>query len=203
MQAEIRKSRGRPRVFDIDEALEKALNIFWEKGYEGASLAEFTEALGVNKPSLYAAFGNKEELFRKSLSKYVSDHASFVKETMSEPTAFKVAQGFLFRAADFLTANSHPKGCMIVQAAISIGDSSSSVKDLLIQQRINYEKLLTSRFEKAVKDGDLAEDANPKLLAKYLATLHQGMSIQATNGATKEQLLEMAELALENWPTKN
>lgn len=202
MQTEINKSRGRPRVFDVDEALEKALNIFWAKGYEGASLADFTDAMRINKPSLYAAFGNKEELFRKSLSKYVSDYASFVKESMGEPTAFEVAQGFLLKAADFLTANSHPKGCMIVQAAISIGDSSSSVKDLLIQQRINYEKLLTTRFEKAVKDGDLPEDANPKLLAKYLATLHQGMSIQATNGATKDQLIEVAEFALEKWPNK-
>lgn len=203
MQTEIKKSRGRPRIFDLDEALEKALYIFWEKGYEGASLSEFTDALSINKPSLYAAFGNKEELFRKALSKYVSDHARFVKETMSEPTAFKVAQSFLFKAADFLTSDCHPKGCLIVQAAISIGDDSNSIKDLLIQQRLNYEKLLSTRFEKALKDGDLTEDAKPKLLAKYLATLHQGMSIQATNGATKEQLLEITELALENWPTKN
>jgi AcrR family transcriptional regulator len=202
MTVEVKKLRGRPRVFDMDEALDKALKIFWEKGYEGASLAEFTVTLGINKPSLYAAFGNKEELFQKALSKYTLGPASFVKEIISEPTAFKVAQSFLFKAADFLTSTSHPKGCMVVQAAISIGDNSSRVKNLLIKYRLNYEQLLSVRFEKAVIDGDLTEGAKPKLLAKYLATLHQGMSIQATSGATKEELLEIAKLALEKWPNK-
>jgi len=203
MSIDVIKLRGRPRVFDMDEALDKALAIFWERGYEGASLAELTETLGINKPSLYAAFGNKEELFKKSLSKYTSGPVAFVKDVINEPTAFKVAERFLFNAAEFLTSTDHPKGCMIVQAALSSGESSDMVKGLLIQYRYAYEHQLAVRFEKAQIDGDLPRDANPKTLAKYLATLHQGMSVQATSGTTKDELLEIAELALKSWPNQN
>ncbi len=203
MSINVKKLRGRPRVFDMDEALDKALAIFWERGYEGASLAELTETLGINKPSLYAAFGNKEELFKKSLSRYTSGPVAFVKDVINEPTAYRVAERFLLNAAEFLTAKDHPKGCMIVQAALSSGESADMVKDLLIQYRYAYEHQLVLRFEKAKIDGDLPGDANPKSLAKYLATLHQGMSVQATSGTSKDELLEIAELALVNWPNKN
>jgi AcrR family transcriptional regulator len=200
MSTDIKKSRGRPRVFDVDEALDKALAVFWERGYEGASLAELTEALGVNNPSLYAAFGNKEELFKKSLSRYASGPVAFVKDVTNEPTARKVAERFLFKAAEFLTNPQHPRGCMIVQAALSSSESSDLVKELLIKYRYAYEHLLAERFEKAKNDGDLSVDENPKALAKYLATLHQGMSVQATSGATKDELIEIGNLALRSWP---
>jgi AcrR family transcriptional regulator len=200
MIAEIKKTRGRPRVFDMDEALEKALQIFWTRGYEGTSLAELTDTLGINKPSLYAAFGNKEELFKKALSRYAAGPVAFVREVVKEPTARKVAEHFLLKAAEFLTEPSHPKGCMIVQGALSSGESAELVRDILINYRNSYENLLAERFEKAKIDGDLLSDDNPKSLAKYLATLHQGMSVQATSGATKDELLKVAELALKVWP---
>ncbi|HSH86162.1 MAG TPA: TetR/AcrR family transcriptional regulator [Methylophilus sp.] len=200
MTTETKKIRGRPRVFDMDEALEKALQIFWKRGYEGASLAELTETLGVNKPSLYAAFGNKEELFMKALSKYVAGPVAFVREVVNEPTARDVAQTFLYKAAEFLTEPSHPKGCMVVQGALSGGESAEMIKSVLIQYRTAYEKVLTKRFEQARNDGDLSSDTNPESLAKYLATLHQGMSVQATSGASKEDLLAIADLALNGWP---
>lgn len=200
MTTDTKKLRGRPRVFDMDEALDKALQIFWKRGYEGASLAELTEALGVNKPSLYAAFGNKEELFMKALSKYVAGPVAFVREVINEPTAREVAQRFLYQAVEFLTEPSHPKGCMIVQGALSGGENAEMIKSVLIQYRTAYESLLTKRFEQAKKDGDLPGDANPQTLAKYLATLHQGMSVQATSGGSKEELKAMADLALNAWP---
>lgn len=200
MTTDIKRSRGRPRVFDVDEALDKALHIFWERGYEGASLAELTEALGINKPSMYAAFGNKEALFKKALTRYAAGPVGFVSEVVNEPTAYAVARQFLYQAAEFLTATSHPKGCMIVQAALSSGESADIVKEILIGYRASYEHTLTQRFEHAIKEGDLPRSANPKCLAKYLAVLHQGMSVQATSGATKEALIEMADLALNAWP---
>lgn len=200
MTTELKKSRGRPRVFDMDEALDKALKIFWERGYEGASLSELTETLGINKPSLYAAFGNKEELFHKALQKYAKGPVAFVKDVINEPTAYKVAEAFLVRAADFLTDTQHPKGCMIVQGALSSGESAEVVRNVLIKYRASYESLLAERFTKAKIEGDLPPDTHPKDLAKYLATLHQGMSVQATSGATKEALLEMVNLALKVWP---
>jgi hypothetical protein len=111
-----------------------------------------------------------------------------------------VAQRFLYEAADFLTQPSHPKGCMVVQGALSGGESAEMVKKVLIQYRAAYENLLTKRFEQAKQAGDLSGDANPQALAKYLATLHQGMSVQATSGASKEELLAIADLALSVWP---
>jgi AcrR family transcriptional regulator len=200
MTTEVKKLRGRPRVFDMDEALEKALKIFWARGYEGASMAELTETLGINKPSLYAAFGNKEELFRKALARYTSGPAAFVSNVTKEPTARKVAESFLVKAAEFLTDSQHPKGCMIVQGALSSSESAALIRNVLIKFRSSYENQLAERFVKAKIDGDLSSDANPKDLAKYLATLHQGMSVQATSGATKDELLEIANIALKAWP---
>jgi AcrR family transcriptional regulator len=200
MPTDVKKTRGRPRVFDMDEALDKALQIFWNRGYEGASLAELTEALGVNKPSLYAAFGNKEELFKKALSRYAAGPVAFVRDVINEPTAREVAESFLFKAVEFLTQPTQPKGCMIAQGALSGGESTQLVKEILIKYRKSYENLLAERFEKAKLEGDLSSDAEPKELAKYLATLHQGMSVQATSGATKDELIKTVNLALKVWP---
>lgn len=200
MTIDVKKMRGRPRVFDKDEALDKVMQIFWNRGYEGASIAELTETLGINKPSLYAAFGNKEELFKKALSRYAAGPVSFVRDAVNEPTARKVAESFLFKAAEFLTKPSQPKGCMIVQGALSSGESADLVKNILINYRNSYENLLAERFEKARLEGDLPENAVAKDLAKYLAILHQGMSVQATSGATKEELIKTVNIALNIWP---
>jgi len=199
MTTDVKKTRGRPRVFNMDEALDKALEIFWKRGYEGTSIGELSEKLGVNKPSLYAAFGNKEELFKKVLSKYTAGPVSFIRDVVNEPTAFKVAESFLYKSAEFLTDSQNPKGCMIVQAALSSAESSDQIKDLLIGFRAEYERSLAVRFEKAKKEGDLSTEMDPEYLAKYLATLHQGMSVQATSGATKEELLKISKLALQQF----
>ncbi len=200
MTTDVKKLRGRPRVFDKDEALDKVMQIFWNRGYEGASIAELTETLGINKPSLYSAFGNKEELFKKALSRYAAGPVSFVRDVINEPTARKVAESFLCKAAEYLADPAHPKGCMIVQGALSTGESAELVKSILIQYRNSYENLLAERFEKARLEGDLPENAVAKDLAKYLAILHQGMSVQATSGATKEELIKTVGIALKVWP---
>lgn len=200
MTTEIKKGRGRPRVFDMDQALDKALEIFWEKGYEGASLAELTQALGINKPSMYAAFGNKEALFKKALERYSNGPVVFINEVIKEPTAYDVAKKFLHQSARFLTETSHPKGCMIVQAALSSGESAHLIKETLINYRTSYEAMLSDRLQRAQNEGDLPVGTNPKCLAKFLATLHQGMSVQATSGATEADLTEMADMALNLWP---
>ncbi|MGZ8271312.1 MAG: TetR/AcrR family transcriptional regulator [Methylophilus sp.] len=201
MANEVKKLRGRPRVFDMDEALDKALKIFWKRGYEGASLSELIKELSINKPSLYAAFGNKEELFLKALSRYASGPVAFIKEVVKEPTSYQVAESFLFKAAEFLTDPTHPQGCMIVQGALSTGDSAELIKNILIKYRSSYENLLTERFDQAKSDGDLPDWVNANDLAKYLATIHQGMSVQATSGATKQQLINISNIALRSWPS--
>ena len=197
------KTRGRPLAFNQDEALDKALRVFWARGYEGASMAELTEALGINKPSIYAAFGNKEALFRKALTRYSTGPASFVKDAMKEPTARLVVEKFLMQAVDFFSDKSTPNGCMIVQGALTCSAGSLLIQQVLIAYRKSYEDALALRFELAKTKGDLPAHVNTAALAKYLTTKHQGMSVQATSGATKDELLAIAEIALSHWPANN
>ena len=197
------KPRGRPLAFNQDDALERALQIFWSRGYEGASMAELADALGINKPSIYATFGNKEALFRKALAKYLAGPAAFIGEAMKEPTAHLVVEKFLLLAVDFFSDRSTPNGCMIVQAALTGGQGSSTIQQELIAYRKSLEASFNERFELAKSQGDLPAHVNAAALAKYITTIHQGMSVQATSGATKEELLAITEIALSNWPTNN
>lgn len=196
----VKKQRGRPSNFDHIEALDKALQVFWARGYEGASMAELTEALGINKPSIYAAFGNKEELFRKALTRYTTGPAAFVGEAMQEPTARLVVEKFLMKAVDFFSDKTTPSGCMIVQGALTCGKSSSAIQQELTAYRRNFEAAFSNRFELAQAQGDLPQGVNTKQLAKYIATIHQGMSVQASSSATREELLAIVAMALKNWP---
>jgi AcrR family transcriptional regulator len=196
------KQRGRPPAFNHEEALEKAMHVFWAHGYEGASMSDLTEALGVNKPSIYGAFGSKEELFRKTLQRYVQGPAAFVGASLQEPTAYRVAEALLLNAARFLTAKDHPPGCMVTQGALACGQGSEIIKQELASSRNNFVSVLTARFARAKAENDLPADADPAALARLLATMHQGMAVQAASGASEEELLAVARLALESWPGK-
>jgi AcrR family transcriptional regulator len=198
----LNKPRGRPPAFDHDEALEKALKVFWLRGYEGASMAVLTEAMGINRPSIYGAFGNKEELFRKALHKYLSGPVAYVADAMNEPTARQVVEKFLANSAEFLTNPDNPPGCMIVQGALSCGVESELIRDELIAYRKGYEEALRQRFELAQEQKDLPANINPAGLAKYVATIHQGMSVQARSGASREELMVLVNTVLEGWPSK-
>lgn len=196
------KQRGRPPAFDRNRALEKALHVFWARGYEGASLAELTEAMGINKPSLYGAFGNKEELFRKALEKYRHETVAYVAEAMQEKTARAVVEKFLTLSAEFLTRPSQPCGCLVVQGALSCGEEAQGIREELASHRLAYQEVLRQRLERAQAEGDLPPDAQPAALARYVATVHQGMSVQATSGATREDLLLVVRQALAGWPSR-
>src|SRR6059058_4783820 len=113
---------GRPRAFDVDEALDQALKVFWRKGYEGASLPDLTKAMGINRPSLYAAFGNKEALFRKAIDRYLEGPACYVREALREPTARVVVERLLRASIDLVTDSRNPRGCFMVQGALACGD---------------------------------------------------------------------------------
>src|SRR5438876_1611267 len=119
---------GRPRAFDVDEALDQALKVFWRKGYEGTSLPDLTRAMGINRPSLYAAFGNKEALFRKALDRYAQGPAAYVREALSKPTARAVVQHLLLGAVEMATDPRHPRGCLAVQGALACGDEAECVR---------------------------------------------------------------------------
>lgn len=191
---------GRPRAFDIDTALEKALEVFWRKGYDGTSLTDLTEAMGINKPSLYAAFGNKEQLFLKAIELYESRPCSFFLPALEKPTAYQVAEHMLYGAAMNMADQAHPQGCVVVQGALSCSEAAATVKEALLNRRVEGEQKLRARFEQAKLDGDLPASADAETLARYLGTVLQGMAIQANNGATSEQLRQVAEMTLLAFP---
>jgi AcrR family transcriptional regulator len=192
--------RGRPRAFEFDQALEGALRVFWEKGYEGTSLSDLTKAMGINRPSLYAAFGNKEALFRKALDRYVERTMVFLRNAIDQPTARAVAQRLLRSAADMVTNPRNPRGCLTVRGALSSAEKADPIRLELALRRSKGEALLRERLERAKREGELPPGANPIDLARYLATVYQGMSVQAAGGATREQLRRVAETALRAWP---
>lgn len=191
---------GRPRAFDTEKALENALAVFWQKGYEGASLSDLTSAMGINKPSLYSAFGNKEQLFLKAIDLYEKRPCNFYYPALEKPTAFEVAECMLRGAANSLADTSHPQGCIVVQGALSCSEAGTSVKQALIAKRLSAEQELSERFSRAQAQGDLPASADPTALAKFLGTVMQGMAIQATSGASEEQLMQVAELSLLAFP---
>ncbi len=191
---------GRPRTFDVDEALEIALKVFWRKGYEGTSIDDLTDAMGINRPSLYCAFGNKEQLFRKALDRYTEGQGALYREAISQPTARAAAERLLFGAADGLTDPRHPPGCLAVQGALSCGEAAEPIRRELNARRAASEAALRERFERAKTEGDLSPDDDPADLARYLATVLQGMAVQAAGGASREDLRRVAETALRAWP---
>jgi AcrR family transcriptional regulator len=199
-QTDVLKRRGRPPAFEHEEALEKAMQTFWTFGYEGTSMAALIEAMDMNKPSIYAAFGNKEALFNQVLDKYVSGPSAFVKEAMSEPSSYEVAKKFLTKAVELLTQNQNPRGCMIVQGALSCGPEAEMIQKKLITYRANLEEGFKRRFDLAKDNRDLPQDTNTTALAKYVATIHQGISVQASSGASKDALMDIVDIAMQNWP---
>lgn len=191
---------GRPREFDIDQALDLALHLFWRKGYEGASIADLTEAMGITKPSLYAAFGNKEDLFRKALDRYVDGPGGYVQTALAKPTAREVVALLLHGAADAVTSPENPPGCLAVQGALCCGDAAETIKMELMQRRATGEENLRLRLQRAVDEGDLPANADAADMARYISAVVQGMAVQAAGGASREQLRKVADLTLRNWP---
>jgi AcrR family transcriptional regulator len=192
--------RGRPRQFDTDKALDAALLLFWRHGYEGTSLAALTRAMGVNVPSLYAAFGNKETLFRKALQRYLQNPASYLPKALREPTARRAVQK-LFRGAINMVLNPrHPDGCMLVQGALASGPAAASVRKELSLCRAAAETAVRCRLEHAIAAADLPAEVDAGQLARYIITVLWGLSVQAAGGATRAQLKEVVELAMRCWP---
>jgi AcrR family transcriptional regulator len=192
---------GRPREFDIDAALEKAMRLFWAKGYEGTSVADLTETLGVSRPSLYAAFGDKEALFRAALERYAAGPACYVAAALGEPTARKVAEQLLRGAAVLQTSSSNPGGCLTVNGAIASGDEAEPVRHVLNAHRTAGVALLRRRFEQAKAQHDLPKDSDPAALASFLAAVVYGMAVLASGGASRKDLDQVIRTAMKAWPT--
>lgn len=191
---------GRPREFDLDEALDRAMRVFWEHGYEGATIPALTAAMGINRPSMYTAFGNKEELFRKVLDRYMEGASAFTCEALEEPTARKVAESLLRGSVKLLTDTSRPRGCMVVHGALACGEEAEPIKRELANRREAGVEAIRKRFERAVSERDLPAGTDCMALARYLSTVMNGLAIQSASGATADELRRVAELAMHAWP---
>jgi AcrR family transcriptional regulator len=199
-QKQTTRSLGRPRSFETGKALDAAMKVFWRKGYEGASLSDLTRAMGINRPSLYAAFGDKESLFRKALDRYDNGPAGYVREALNQPTARAAVERLMEGAAELTTASSNPRGCLFVQGALACGDGAKTIRDDLILRRDAGEKAVRQRLKRAQAEGDLPGYANPADLARFVVTMIHGIAVQAASGAARGQLRRVIRTALRAWP---
>ena len=193
--------RGRPREFDADAALDAALAVFWANGYEGTSLTDLTEAMGINRPSLYCAFGNKEQLFRRAMDRYAERAGVAVDAAMAEPTARRAVERLLRGLADGLTSGCNPAGCFLIVSALSCGPASQALRDeVAARRRTASTPLLAARFDRAVAAGELPPATPVADLAAYFSTVLQGLSVQAASGVGREELHRVVDVALRAWP---
>jgi AcrR family transcriptional regulator len=187
---------GRPRAFDVDEALDRALEVFWRRGYEGTSLTDLTGALGINRPSLYAAFGNKEELFKKALDRYVARGAAFRDAALAEPKIKDALDKFMRGMADALSDPKRPRGCLTVQGALACSDESAGVRETLCDRRAATEAAIKKRISRAISEKELSAEVDAGALASFFATVGHGMSVQASSGASRAELRRIADMSL-------
>lgn len=196
-------SAGRPRTFDIDLALHNALIVFWRNGYEGTSLTELTQAMGINKPSLYAAFGNKEQLFLKAIDLYEERPDSLYNVAFEHDHISDVIKTLLVGAATKFTVAEHPQGCALINSTLSCSESSESIKIAMNDRKDKNQRLMIRRFEDAKTKGQLNRNSEPIVLARLIMTLFKGMSLQASEGATKEELCQVAQMTVDGIISQN
>jgi AcrR family transcriptional regulator len=198
MKSEDAAQLGRPRAFDPDIALDRAMHVFWAKGYEGASLSDLTRAMRINRPSLYATFGNKEQLFRKVLDQYMQGPLAFFGKALAAPKARDVVEQIFLGTARMAENRGVPPGCLLVHGALACG--SARARKEVAARRVAADVALSDRFRRAKREGDLAKNADPAELANYVLTVVRGMAVQAAGGASRDQLRRIARIALRAWP---
>ena len=187
--------KGRPREFCTQQALAAALRVFWSKGYEGASMADLTEAMGITKPSLYA-------LFHKALDLYEAEKRAYIRDSLDQPTARGVAEHLLRGALKAMTSQTEPKGCLGVIHSVACGSEAESIKAEVVARRASVQTAITARFQRAVDEGDLRPDVDPEALANLLYAVLQGMAVQAGSGVPSDQLDALVDSALALWPSR-
>lgn len=192
--------RGRPRTFDPDLALRSAMNLFWERGYEGATLTDLAAVMGINKPSLYAAFDSKESLFRQAVSLYDKREGREIEQALhAEPKVRDAIAKFLQLNVESYTDPDNPSGCMIVLAALIGSPENASTREYLAVQRAETRNVLRQRLERAMAEGELTEETDCSVIAAFYTTVLQGLSIQARDGASLAQLEDIVKAAMAGW----
>ncbi|MDG6106293.1 TetR/AcrR family transcriptional regulator [Dactylosporangium aurantiacum] len=196
-------SRGRPRTFDPDTALRQALDLFWERGYEGTSLQDLAQAMGVASASIYACFGSKADLFRKVMALYGATSGEPPRRALrNQPTARAAVHAMLRATADQITGPATPHYCMLILAAPVGAVENDEIREFLAERRRDMRALIRDRLARGVADGDLtAPPAALDAVARYYTTVVQGLSIQARDGATRAELETVVACAMAAWDT--
>jgi TetR/AcrR family transcriptional regulator, copper-responsive repressor len=195
------RPRGRPRQFDAEKAKTAAMRLFWERGYAGTSIQDLSEALAINPPSLYAAFGDKRQLFTAAIDTYQSTCGAFAAEILAAPLPTRAAiEKLLLEAARIFTDKRLPKGCMVVTSALNCAEEDRDVATLLADRRKQSEHMLATRIAEGIAAGDVNKTVDAKALARYVATVFQGLSIQARDGASRRDLEAVVAQAMISWP---
>jgi AcrR family transcriptional regulator len=187
---------GRPITFDKDAALEAAMLLFWERGFEGTSMADLTQAMGLHPSSIYAAFGDKHALFQLAVKRYMDSRAQYAIKPLEEPTLERVIRKLFYNTVAFLTAPGHPPTCMTLAGAVGCSVDATPARDLVRGIRKRNQVAIRGRLLKAQKSGELPKDVNVDDYTRYLSSILAGLSIQAANGSTKAELKRTAQLAL-------
>jgi AcrR family transcriptional regulator len=190
---------GRPRGFDEDSALEAAMRLFWAQGYDATGVADLTAAMGITPPSLYSAFGGKEELFRRAVDRYVSGPARHLADALTRPAAREVAEELLRAMVGLAAGDGTPHGCMTVQGALATSGRSRAIRDDLAARRRQGEALLAWRLGQA-GPGELPAGQDAAALARYLFAVSFGLAVQAAGGATAAELHEVVDVVMSTWP---
>jgi len=194
--------RGRPREFCVDEALAKALRVFWSKGYEGTSLSDLTEAMGITRPSLYAAFGNKEALFRQALDLYQRDKLGYIGQAIDQATARGVAKWLLEGMLATVTGEREPHGCLGVITSTTCGEEAQSIREEVHRRGRTVSAALVARMQRGIDEGDFHGPVEAEAITKYLTALCQGIAVQAGAGSTREELQAVVATTLAMWPSR-
>ena len=192
--------RGRPRGFDRDQALRKAMEVFWERGYEGTSLSDLTDAIGIERPSLYSAFGCKEALFREAIDLYNRTESPAAQKMLaSAVTTRRAISAMLHNYAENYTRPGKPPGCMIVLAALLGTPQNRKVRDHLAGHRRQSHEALRRRIEAGKKAGDVPQSADAAAIAGFYSTILEGLSIKARDGASRKVLTAIIDGAMASW----
>jgi AcrR family transcriptional regulator len=201
-KAKLSRRPGPPKAFDADMALKAAMFVFWRKGFDGASLSDLTRAMGINRPSLYATFGDKESLFGQAVERYGEQGQAVFGQCEAAVTARRFVEQLLRAQAEWYTEPGQPTGCFFIQGAIACG-ASGPAREMTRERRVRNERAVVARLSRA----ELAEGIPPGFtaeeLAAYVASVANGMAIRAADGASRQDLYRVVDLALAFWPQPN
>jgi len=199
--AAVRRPRGRPRSFDREAALRSAMEVFWNKGFEAATLHDLTAAMGINPPSLYAAFGDKERLYMEALRRYQDERREAILRMLREaPTAREAIEGILRESAAEICRSGHPRGCMVAMSAATCSGASAGMQAEIAECRASARRHVKERIDRGIREGDVPPGTDSGALADFYNAVFTGMAMQAREGASRRSLLATVDAAMRAWP---